>query len=156
MQRSVSWWCGRGLVAAFVVAIALAGLQALAQNSAGQSSTGQANAAVQQAAPSSPEAPKAARQAGDVNEFRPRLPMYYARVVTEEQRQKIYAIQREYYPKIAALRKQLEDLIAEQNAKIEAVLTPEQKSELDKIRAEAAAKRKSSGTESPQTTQETN
>ncbi len=68
--------------------------------------------------------------------------MYYTRVVTEEQRQKIYAIQRDYYPKISALRKQLEALIAEQNAKIEAVLTPEQKAEVDKIRAEAAARRK--------------
>lgn len=74
--------------------------------------------------------------------------MYYGRVVTEEQRQKIYAIQRDYYPRIAALRKQLEDLLAEQNAKIEAVLSPQQKAELDKIKAEAAARRRSPQTES--------
>jgi|GEM_PF-1208539 len=73
--------------------------------------------------------------------FRPRLPMYYARVVDEKQRQKIYDIQRKYHPQIEALQKQLEELIAKRNAEIEAVLTPQQKAEIEKLRQEAATRR---------------
>ncbi|RMF92814.1 MAG: hypothetical protein D6741_14500 [Planctomycetota bacterium] len=74
--------------------------------------------------------------------FRPRLPNYYAKVVSEDQRQQIYAIQREYWEKMQPLLKQLEALEAERNAKIEAVLTPEQKAAVQKARDEAAARRK--------------
>ncbi len=95
-------------------------------------------------APQPAQGSGSATQAEGLPEFRPRLPAYYARVVTEEQRQKIYDIQRQYHPRIAALRKQLEALEAERDAKIEAVLTPQQKAELEKIREEAAAKRKAS------------
>jgi hypothetical protein len=73
--------------------------------------------------------------------FRPRLPVYYARVVDEKQRQKIYDIQRKYHPQIEALQKQLEELIAKRNAEIEAVLTPQQKAEIEKLRQEAATRR---------------
>lgn len=109
--------------------------------------TPSAQAAPAAASPAT-SAPAAGSQGKSSFQFHPRLPMYYGRVVTEEQRQKIYAIQRDYHPRIAALRKQLEDLLAEQNAKIEAVLSPQQKAELDKIKAEAAARRKSPQTES--------
>ncbi|GAB6165763.1 hypothetical protein JCM19992_17630 [Thermostilla marina] len=81
--------------------------------------------------------------------FRPRLPNYYAAVVSEQQRQQIYAIQREYWEKIQPLLKQLEALEAERDAKIEAVLSPEQKAAVQKARDEAAARRKSIRQSSP-------
>jgi len=91
-----------------------------------------------QATPSSPPSAKN----DDQNVFRPRLPMYYAKVVDEKQRQKIYDIQRKYHPQIADLQKQLEKLIAQRDAEIEAVLTPQQKAEIEKLRQEASQRRK--------------
>ncbi len=73
--------------------------------------------------------------------FRPRLPNYYGRVVDEEQRQKIYGVQKEYFPRIEALKAQLAALTAERDKKIEAVLTPEQRKDVEKLRAEAKQKR---------------
>jgi Spy/CpxP family protein refolding chaperone len=70
-----------------------------------------------------------------------RLPPYYGQVVTPEQRKQIYAIQDEYGPKIDALRKQLEALMAERDAKIAALLTEEQRKELARLQEEAKAKR---------------
>ncbi|MEM4188454.1 MAG: hypothetical protein QXN56_04775 [Candidatus Hadarchaeum sp.] len=94
----------------------------------------------QGAATGSPAAPSSAKSEGE-DTFRPRLPMYYAKVVDEKQRQRIYDIQRKYYPKISELQKQLDQLIAQRNAEIEAVLTPEQKAQIEKLRQEAAARR---------------
>ena len=68
--------------------------------------------------------------------------MYYAKVVDEKQRQKIYDIQRKYHPQIAELQRQLEKLIAQRDSEIEAVLTPQQKAEIEKLRQEAAQRRK--------------
>jgi len=68
--------------------------------------------------------------------------MYYAKVVDEKQRQKIYDIQRKYHPQIADLQKQLEKLVAQRDAEIEAVLTPQQKAEIEKLRQESAQRRK--------------
>lgn len=127
---------GLGAVAALVIGGVLIGSRTPAEDTAAQP-----QASTQQPATANADESKAASQTRDATEFRPRLPAYYARVVTEEQRQKIYAIQREYHPRIAALRKQLEDLIAEQNGKIEAVLTPQQKVELERLRQEAATRR---------------
>jgi len=73
--------------------------------------------------------------------FRPRLPAYYARVVDEQQRKKIYEIQRKYHAQIADLQRQLEKLVAQRDAEIEAVLSPQQKAEIEKLRQEAAARR---------------
>ena len=69
---------------------------------------------------------------------RSRLPAHYAQVVTEQQREKISQIQEEYRPKIEALNAQLKALKKEQDDKIAAVLTPEQKKQIE----EAAAKAK--------------
>ena len=79
--------------------------------------------------------------------------MYYAKVVDEKQRQKIYDIQRKYHPQIAELQRQLEKLIAQRDSEIEAVLTPQQKAEIEKLRQEAAQRRKNKAQtdESPQT-----
>jgi Spy/CpxP family protein refolding chaperone len=70
------------------------------------------------------------------------LPRHYKDVVTDEQKQKIQTIQDEYRPKIQALEKQLKDLRAEEMAKIEAVLTPEQKDQIKKADDEAMQKAK--------------
>lgn len=119
------------------------------QPAAGGSLLGQAAQAAQpaQSAAAQPAQSTAAQSAPSAEEaqpaFHPRLPMYYAKVVDEKQRQKIYDIQRKYHPQIAELQRQLEKLIAQRDAEIEGVLTPEQKAELDKIRAEAASRRKS-------------
>ena len=73
---------------------------------------------------------------------RHRLPHYFKDVVGDEQREKIYNIQDEYRPKIAALKAEWKALAKERDEKIEAVLTPEQKRQIDEARAEAKAKRK--------------
>ena len=73
--------------------------------------------------------------------FRPRLPNYYGRVVSEKQRKEVYEIQKAYFPKIEALEAQLAALIAERDEKVAGVLTPEQLEQVEKIRAEAKAKR---------------
>ena len=72
---------------------------------------------------------------------RGRLPAYYAKVVTDEQREKIYKIQAEYRPKIKAIKAQLKALKKERKDKIAAVLTPQQKKQVEE--AAAKAKRKS-------------
>jgi len=74
-------------------------------------------------------------------EFRGRLPAYYSQVVDQKQRKEIYAIQREYAPKIDALKAQLAALVADRNEKVDAVLTPEQLSKVEQLKAEAKAKR---------------
>ena len=72
---------------------------------------------------------------------RHRLPPNYGKVVTDEQREKIYKIQDEYRPKIEALRAQLKALLKERNEKIEALLTPEQKQKITEAKAKRKAQR---------------
>lgn len=74
--------------------------------------------------------------------FRGRLPAYYGKVVDQQQRAKIYEIQKEYAPRISALQDQLAALMKERNDKVRAVLTPEQQQQVDQFRAAAAAKRR--------------
>jgi len=75
---------------------------------------------------------------------RPRLPNYVSRVVDDGQREKINAIQDEYAPKIQKLREELDALTTERDAAIDKVLTPAQRKEVEKLRAEAAERRGSS------------
>lgn len=68
--------------------------------------------------------------------FRPRLPNYYGQVgISREQRQKIYAIQRQYHEKIAPLRAQLEALEEQRDKEVAAVLTEEQLKKVEELRA---------------------
>jgi hypothetical protein len=69
------------------------------------------------------------------------LPPYYAQVVNDKQREEIAKIQEEYQPKIDALQSQLDALKKERKEKIAAVLTPEQKKQVEEAE-EAAAKAK--------------
>ncbi len=84
--------------------------------------------------------PKA--KAGAKDKAKGRLPAYYKDVVSDEQKEKIYAIQAKYEKQIADLQSQLETVRAQQNGEIEALLTPEQKEKVAKERAEADSKKK--------------
>jgi Spy/CpxP family protein refolding chaperone len=68
------------------------------------------------------------------------VPKYYGKIVTEEQREKIYKIQDAYDPKIDALTAQLKALKAERDEKIRGVLTPEQQKQVDEAAAKAKKK----------------
>ncbi len=68
------------------------------------------------------------------------LPLYYKGVVTDDQKKQIYSIQDEYKPKLNALKEQLKALTAERDAKLDALLTPDQKTKVEAKRAEAKAK----------------
>ncbi len=70
-----------------------------------------------------------------------RLPRYFSKVVDKQQREKIYTIQNEYRPKIAAARKVLTDLLKQQSDKMLAVLTPEQQKQVQDAAASAKKKR---------------
>jgi peptidoglycan hydrolase CwlO-like protein len=62
-------------------------------------------------------------------------------VVTDDQKKQIYSIQDEYKPKLNALKEQLKALTAERDAKLDALLTADQKTKVEAKRAEAQAKR---------------
>lgn len=133
---SVSVMSRRGMaVLAGAVLLGLIGVLAVRAQDATPAKDPAAKPAVAKAADEKPAVAKAKTRAKSGG----RLPAYYRDVVTDEQKAKIYAIQKELGPKIAELRKQLEALTAEQKQKIEAVLTPEQ---LQKVKdLEATAKK---------------
>jgi hypothetical protein len=78
-----------------------------------------------------------------------RVPPGYARLgLTDQQKDRIYKIQADYYPKVQGLQKQLDSLRAEREAKFEAVLTTSQKQMLaqeEQQKKAAAAARKATG-----------
>ncbi len=71
--------------------------------------------------------PKATKKRATVR----RLPAYYAQLVDDRQRERIYRIQSDYGPRIEALETEIEALTAKRDAEIRAVLTPEQRQQLD-------------------------
>lgn len=73
--------------------------------------------------------------------LRGRLPAHFGKIVDPQQKEQIYGIQREYAPKIEALRAELQALLAKRDADVENVLTAEQKEKLAEFRAAAASKR---------------
>ncbi len=67
-----------------------------------------------------------------------KLPTNYSKLgLTADQKKKIYALEDEYDPKIAALKKQIDDLTQEKKTKVHDVLTDEQKKRLKEIRDSA-------------------
>ena len=72
-----------------------------------------------------------------------RLPAYYAKVVDDTQRDKIYAIQKAHAAKIESLQAELKAAMEKRDAEIEAVLTPKQLQQVKAMAAEAKAKRAS-------------
>ncbi len=75
-------------------------------------------------------------------ERRGRLPAYYARVVSGDQRESVYKIQRSYAPKLQELTKQLQQLRAMRDKEIDAILTPEQLARVKQLREEARQRRR--------------
>jgi len=100
-------------------------------------------------------AASASAQKAVEKERRPRLPNYFAKVVTDDQRTEINTIQEEHAPQIMKLRAELDAAIEKRDAAIEKVLTAEQRKEVAKLRAEAAARRKDDASAASGTTTET-
>ncbi len=88
-----------------------------------------------------------------------RLPKYYDQVATTpEQQEAIQKIQDEYDPKIADLEAKLKALRKERNEKIAAVLTPEQKKQIEDAKAkdkENKAKEKAAKSEASKPAEKT-
>ncbi|NLE37469.1 MAG: hypothetical protein GX621_05530 [Pirellulaceae bacterium] len=76
-----------------------------------------------------------------------RLPSHYGKVVTEEQRRTIYELQALYAPHIEKLQAQIDALTRQRDARIEAVLTPEQRKQIAELRE--AAKKKPAAEQPP-------
>ncbi len=72
---------------------------------------------------------------------RGRLPTYFSRVVDTTQREKIYEIQGGYSAQIAALQKQIDELVKKRDTEVDAVLSPEQMANVSKLRDEAKSRR---------------
>jgi hypothetical protein len=70
-----------------------------------------------------------------------RLPAYFADVVSEKQRQRIYQIQASYKPRIESIEQQLKELKKHRDEDIAGVLTPEQKQRVEEAALKAKAKR---------------
>jgi len=75
------------------------------------------------------------------------LPKYYSKIVTPEQRDQILKIQEDYRPKLEALqtkinelKTQMQTLAKERDGKIEALLTPDQKKQIEEAAAKAKEK----------------
>jgi hypothetical protein len=79
---------------------------------------------------------------GQETKLKGRLPAYFADIVTDQQRQRIYEIQASYTKTREALEAQLEELKDKEMTEIEAVLTAPQRLALEKARGDAAFKRK--------------
>jgi phage host-nuclease inhibitor protein Gam len=68
---------------------------------------------------------------------RGRVPAYYNQVIDGQKREKIYAIQQSYDPKISALKAELQALQDKLDAEVEAVLTPDQLTKVKALAEEA-------------------
>ncbi|HIF35031.1 MAG TPA: hypothetical protein EYG57_09050 [Planctomycetes bacterium] len=72
---------------------------------------------------------------------RGRLPVYYARVVTQEQRNKIYVLQAKFQIDLDKLLAELKKVEKQRDTEIRGVLNPDQQEKVDAWVAEAKAKR---------------
>jgi hypothetical protein len=84
----------------------------------------------------------AAQKADEKKQRTTRLPAHYAKVVTDEQRSDIYAIQEKFEAKLDKARTELKAVVDERDAAIEKVLSAEQRKNVEKLRAEAAERRR--------------
>jgi hypothetical protein len=87
---------------------------------------------------------------------RGRLPAHFTGVVSDEQREKIYAVEKEFEPQIRQLKQQLDSLTKARDEKINAVLSPEQKKKIDDLKAAAkqAREKKAAGEPKKETKKE--
>ena len=70
-----------------------------------------------------------------------RLPLYYARVVSSEQRERIYEIQAEYAEEIELIENELKKKMNERDQAVQAVLSVEQLDEVKRWISEAKKRR---------------
>ena len=70
-----------------------------------------------------------------------RLPLYYARVVSSEQRERIYEIQAEYAEEIELIENELKKKMNERDQAVQAVLSVEQLDEVKRLISEAKKRR---------------
>ncbi len=87
---------------------------------------------------------KASTRQSDSAKRAPRLPPYYAAVVTDEQRPKLAAVQTEFADQIKEKREELRKLVKKQDSALRKLLNPKQREQLDKLRSEALARRQAS------------
>ena len=82
-----------------------------------------------------------------------RLPPHFSEVVDAKQREAIYAIQQQYAEKVGQLKAELDAQLKQRDAKIDAVLSPEQRQKVADLAAAAKAKREAakSGAAGPKT-----
>jgi hypothetical protein len=85
---------------------------------------------------------KAAGAKKEAKAPRGRLPAYYSDVVTGGQREQIYAIQEKYSTELMDLNQRIADLLKQQRQEIEALLSADQRAQIEKIAAEAVQKKK--------------
>lgn len=87
--------------------------------------------------------PLAAQDAAPAARAKPRgrLPAYYAKVISAPQKEQVYRVQAEYEQRIDALESQIAALEKQRNDAIRALLTPEQRKQVDALAAEAKTKR---------------
>ena len=70
-----------------------------------------------------------------VRGFKPRLPPYYSQLVTPQQRERIYWIQKRYHVELEKLRQQIDKYEQQRDQYIYACLTPEQQMRLMQLHA---------------------
>ncbi len=92
---------------------------------------------LQPASPTAQDAP----QKPPRKKSRGRLPMYFSKVVTQQQREDIYEIQARFAAKIDELQTQIDKLIQERDQEVESVLSTEQLAEVKKLRDDAKKRR---------------
>jgi hypothetical protein len=99
------------------------------------------------AAPATGEAEKPAKKVA-AKQPGVRLPPHFASVVTEEQREKILAVQEEYASQLREKRQELKAVVEKRDAAIMKLLKPEQRKQVEQAREEAKARRAAAMAES--------
>jgi hypothetical protein len=86
-----------------------------------------------------------------------RVPQHFAKVgISQTQRERIYQIRKSYRQKIAALQTQIDELATQELEACEAVLNPQQREVLERLRASNASRPKAQGgLDSPDLPQQT-
>ena len=87
-------------------------------------------------------------QAAEKKKPRGRLPAYYSKVVTEQQRSDIYEIQARYSGMISDLQQRIDELTDRRGKEIESILSASQVEQLQKLKADAKARRRSARNDS--------
>lgn len=79
-----------------------------------------------------------------------RLPPGYGQLeLSDDQREKVYGVQEKYAAQLAKLNQEIADLRSKISSESEAILTPAQRTQLNRYRAEAKSKTKAAEKEAP-------